>query len=359
MSGMRSTARVALAALFLGGLLASGGGAAQTAPDASSDTTTAVRVVGAGATFPQPLYARWFADYQAAHPQVQVTYRGGGSGEGVRGFLAGTLDFGASDAALSDAELRRVDPRRGALMLPTTAGMVVLAYNVPGVGQGLSLTREAYTGIFAGKINSWNDPRITATNPGLALPNKAIVRVVRRDSSGTTFIFTNHLAAIDPAWATTGPGVGKLLDWPGNAMTAHGNEGVAQRVRMTEGAIGYMEYSFARRLDLPIAALQNKAGAMVMPSPEAGRAALDSAREIPADLRVFVPDPEGADAYPILGYTWILLPRHQTAPGLARTLRDLFQWGLDRGQSIAEEMGYVPLPASMRQKAMEALAVLD
>ena len=351
MSGMRST--VALAALLTGGLLVSVAASAQT-PSAATE----VRIQGAGATFPQPLYTRWFADYQSVHPEVRIEYRGIGSGEGVKGFLGGMLDFGASDAALGDAELSRVDPARGAVMLPMTAGMVALAYNLPGVGH-LSLTREAYAGIFAGRISRWNDPRIAAANPGLALPDKTIVRVVRRDSSGTTFIFTNHLAAVDPTWATAGPGVGKLIDWPDNAMTARGNEGVAQRVQMTEGAIGYMEYAFAKRLELPIARLQNKSGAMLMPSPDVGRAALAAVTAIPADLRVFVPDPDGADAYPILGYTWILLHRHQTTPGLARTLRDLFQWGLGQGQSVAAEMGYVPLPERMRQKALESLSAVD
>ena len=214
-----------------------------------------------------------------------------GSGEGVKRFLAGTVDFGASDAALSDAELKQVDPQRGAATTPMTAGMVVLAYNIPGVAEGLVLGREVYADIFAGRIRQWNDPRISAANPGLTLPAKPIIPVVRRDSSGTTFAMTNHLARVDPEWAQQGPGVGKLVDWPGAAMTASGNAGVAQRVKITDGSIGYMEYEFAERLGLPIAILHNKAGRTIFPSPAAGQAALASATRRSGGPAIFVPDP--------------------------------------------------------------------
>jgi phosphate transport system substrate-binding protein len=234
-------------------------------------------ISGAGATFPAPLYKRWMIDYRETRPDLNFTYDAVGSGEGIQRFLAGEVDFGASDAAMSDKDLAKVDPKRGALMVPMTAGMVVLAYNIPGVTEGLTLARDVYPDIFAGKIKSWNDPRIRATNAGVSLPDKQILTVVRRDSSGTTFAFTNHLGSANPWWKDKGPGIGKLIDWPGTAMTASGNEGVAQRVKITDGSIGYMEYEFAERLGLPIATLYNQAGQAVMPSPAAGQAALASA----------------------------------------------------------------------------------
>ena len=172
-------------------------------------------ISGAGATFPAPLYKRWMIDFREARPDLNFTYDAVGSGEGIQRFLAGEVDFGASDAAMSDKDLAKVDPKRGALMIPMTAGMVVLAYNIPGVGEGLTLARDVYPDIFAGKIKSWNDPRIRATNPGVSLPDKQILTVVRRDSSGTTFAFTNHLGTASPWWAKEGPGIGKLIDWPG------------------------------------------------------------------------------------------------------------------------------------------------
>jgi phosphate transport system substrate-binding protein len=241
-------------------------------------------------------------------------------------------------------------------MVPMTAGMVVLAYHIPGVAKGLVLARDVYVDIFAGKIRKWNDPRILATNKDLKLPDADILPVVRRDSSGTTFAMTNHLAAASPWWKGQGPGVGKLVDWPGGAMAVRGNEGVARRVQITQGSIGYMGYEFAERLGLPMAALQNKAGQAVAPSPESGRAALASVGQVPADLRVFVPDPEGPGAYPIVTYTWILLDAHYADAAKAKALRDALQWGLGKGQPIAAAMGYVPLPEAMIAKSAEALA---
>jgi len=339
-------------ALVAAGLLAACGDE----PAEIADVEGGLVVKGAGATFPQPVYARWIEEYQKSHPEVRFSYDSVGSGEGIKRFLAGGVDFGASDAALSDAELAKVDPARGVVMIPMTAGMVVLAYNIPGVGPGLRLPRDVYQDIFAGKIRKWNDPRIAEANPGLSLPSVDVVTVVRRDSSGTTFAFTNHLGAANPWWATQGPGIGKLVDWPGNAMTAPGNEGVARRVEITSGAIGYMGYEFANRLGLPMAILQNKAGAFVAPGPESGQAGLASADAIPADLRVFIPDPAGSAAYPIVTYTWILLNAHYADSAKAQGLKEAMGWGLDQGQAIAEELGYIPLPESMVARAGEALS---
>jgi phosphate transport system substrate-binding protein len=317
-----------------------------------------IAIAGAGATFPEPLYRRWIDAYAERFAQVSFSYEGVGSGEGVRRFLAAEVDFGASDAALSDADLAQVGPR-GAVMVPMTAGMVVLAYNIPGVGEGLRLPRDVVGDIFAGNIGYWDDPRIEAANPGVTLPHRGITPVVRRDSSGTTFILTSHLAAANDWWRSQGPGAGKQVDWPGRAMEVNYNEGVAQRVKISEGAIGYMEYEFAERLGLPIATLQNKAGDYVAPTPRAGTAALASITDIPDDLRVFAPDPPGAAAYPIVSYTWLLL--HGSYPDAAKgdALKEAVIWGLTEGQSIAEEMGYIPLPEQMVMLARARVEAVD
>ena len=352
MNGMKRIAGAALAVLMTGVLSGCGGPSGES----TDPTRGSVTIKGAGATFPQPLYERWIELYKQQNPNVSMVYEGVGSGEGVKRFLAGTVDFGASDAAMSDRDLEKVDPEQGAVMIPMTAGMVVLAYNIPGVGKGLALPRDVYLDILSGKIRSWDDPRIAAANPGLSLPDLDIIPVVRRDSSGTTFALTNHLGAADPWWADQGPGVGKLVDWPGVAMTAIGNEGVAQRVNITDGAIGYMEYEFAERLGLPIARLGNQAGEIVAPSPKAGQAALANATEVPEDLRVFVADPAGAASYPIVTYTWVLLRERYADRAKAELLREAIGWGLTEGQPIAEEMGYIPLPDSMVEKAQHVLA---
>lgn len=318
-------------------------------------TGAGMTIRGAGATFPAPLYQRWIEDYREERPEVTFAYDAVGSGEGIGRFLAEAVDFGASDAALVDAEIAEVNPERGLAMIPMTAGMVVLAYHIPGVAEGLKLDRDVYSDILAGKIRSWNDPRIVATNPDLNLPDSDIQVVVRQDSSGTTYAITNHLAAANPWWKDAGPGVGKLVDWPGNAVTARGNAGVAQRIKVTDGAIGYLEYQFAERLGLPVASLGNKAGETILPSPESGQAALASVTEIPSDLRVFVPDPEGPASYPIVSYTWILLYERYADPAKAEELKRALHWGLHSGQKSARNLGYIPLPDAMVAKATAAL----
>lgn len=350
MQSVQSVVRTAAAAVALGLLAVSAVVAADTG---SAEGDALIR--GAGATFPQPLYEQWISVYSPQAPGVRFEYAGVGSGKGIEYFLVGKdpagrvfdgayVDFGASDAAMSDKDLAQVG-ERGALMVPTTGGMVVLAYNLPGIDE-LKLSRVALEGIFSGTIKSWNDPVIAATNPGVELPNKTITPVVRRDSSGTTFIMTSHLGAAFPAWRD-GPGVGKQIGWPGSIMRVNYNEGVAQRVRISTGSIGYMEYQFAKRLGLPMAILENQTGEYVAPTPASGTAALSSAPKVPDDLRVFVPDPPGAGAYPIVGYTWLLL--YQSYPDASKrdALKAAVIWGLTEGQPIAEEMGYIPLPDDM------------
>jgi len=265
-----------------------------------------MHIHGAGATFPAPLYKKWIEEYQKRRPEVMLSYDVVGSGEGVKEFMAGRVDFGASDAAMSDAQIAEVV--RGVQLVPAVAGSIVLAYNLEGLGGDLKLTREVYVDIFLGKIKSWDDLRIKRINPELNLPKSDISLVVRQDGSGTTYAFTNHLSAISDEWRDRGPGVGTLIDWPGNAMAARGNEGVAGRIKIRKGSIGYVEYGMARRAGLSMAWLENKAGQFIEPHGGSGLAMLLNT-PLPQNLRVFFPDPDGQDSYPVVTYSWLLLYR--------------------------------------------------
>ena len=312
---------------------------------------------GAGATFPSLLYKRWFSAFHNLHSGTYIEYALVGSGEGVRRFMGKNVadseqvEFGASDAAMTDQQLMEVN--NNALMVPATAGCVVLAYNLPGFNGELKLSRRAYAGIFLGEITNWNDPRIAESNPGSGLPNLTIVTVVRQDSSGTTYAFTRHLDALSERWrAEFGPAT--LVNWPGNAMRAKGNEGVASLIQGSAGSIGYAGYEFVQRLGLPFASLENKDGNYVRPSEQSCGKALATA-EMPENLRAFVPDPVGADSYPIVTFTWILLRRSYGNAQTAEAVVELFRWSLEDGQRYAPELGYVALPPEVKKKALAAL----
>jgi phosphate transport system substrate-binding protein len=303
------------------------------------------------------LYEKWFALYTGSHPDVVVQYEAVGSGAGIERFIGKgvddekRVDFGASDAAMTDADIARVE--RGAKMVPMTAGGVVLAYNIPGLQGELKLSREAYTGIFLGKIKDWNDPVIRDCNPGLQLPKLTITAVVRSDGSGTTFAFTKHLDAISSEWRQRyGPAT--FVNWPGRAMRAKGNEGVAGLVRQSVGSIGYMEFGYARKLGLKVAVIQNKAGNYIVPSVESALQSMSSC-ELPENLRLFFPDPEGPDSYPIVTLTWVLLYDRYDDPKKAEALRDLFNWCLHAGQAYSEQLGYLPLPVGIVECAAASL----
>jgi phosphate transport system substrate-binding protein len=317
----------------------------------------AVLLKGAGATFPSPLYKNWFATYQQKHPDTFISYDGVGSGEGVRRFTnvnvapEEQVDFGASDAAMTDEQIARVS--KGALLIPMTAGTVTVAYNLPDFDSDLKLSRTALAGIFSGEIRSWNDPRIAKSNPGVQLPKLTIVTVVRQDASGTTFAFTKHLDAISELWRSKyGPAT--LVNWPGNTIRAKGNEGVAGALQHAEGSIGYVGYEFARRLALKTALLENKAGRFVAPSPESASAALRGV-QIPENLRIFVPDPDGPDSYPIVTMSWILAYKNYSDPKKSGILRGFFTWCLNDGQNDALALGYVPLPQTVASKSLGAV----
>jgi len=322
------------------------------APDADAARSIVLR--GAGATLPAPLYEKWIEAYRRENPDVVITYEAVGSSEGQRRYLADAVDFGASDAALRDEQMASV--KSGARLVPATAGIVVLAYNLPGVSGPLKLSREAYTGILTGRLRTWNDPAIRATNPDLALPNRTIAVIARQDGSGTTFALTNHLGAVSADWRDRGPGVGNLVDWQGRAMLARGNEGVAARIKVSEYSIGYAEYHFAKRLGLPMALLQNRAGRYVEPGERGGQAALiASIAQMPDNLRLFLPDPAGEDSYPIVTFSWLLLYDRYADADKAAALKKFVAWGLTTGQRYSRDLGYIALPPDVAARSLAAL----
>lgn len=311
--------------------------------------SSGVKLQGAGASFPAPLYMKWFKEFKTAHPNVTVDYQSTGSGQGVKAIIDGTVDFGASDAAMTPEEIAKVS--RGVLLLPMTAGEIVLTYNLQGVNE-LKLSREAYAGIFLGKITKWNDPAITKHNPSAQLPDQAINVVARADSSGTSFVFSSHLSAINPEFGKS-PGASKMPNWPVGTK-AKGSEGVTASIKTTPGSIGYTEYGYAKTTNQPMAILENKEGAFVAPAPAAGQAALASAA-LPADLVSWISDPTGKEAYPIVTYTWIICYKKYDDAKKLEALKQVLQYCLDKGQQSSEELGYLPLPASVVEKVRTAL----
>ena len=301
-----------------------------------------LRLTGSGASFPFPLYSAWFKNFSKVNKNANIDYQAKGSGAGVLDFINRTVDFAASDAAMKPEEIAKV--QGGAVLLPMTAGEIVIAYNLPGNPKGLKLPRDVYPDIFLGKITKWNDPRIQSANPGLKLPDLPITVVRRADSSGTTFVFTNHLSAISPGWKS-GPGAGTTVNWPGSDkfVAAPKNDGVTATVKQTPGAIGYIEYAYAIGAKVEMAELQNKTGKFVKPSAESGAAALATA-QLPDNLIAWVLDPEGEKAYPIATFTWMLFYQQNATPEKAKILRDVIEYGLTEGQKLSPKMGYIPLP---------------
>lgn len=311
---------------------------------------------GAGSTFAAPLYESWMAAFKTVHPELLMSYDAVGSGEGISKFLAGAVDFAGTDAPLTDKQITQVE--HGVLHVPSTAGMIVLAYNVPDLAGDLRLPRPVYADILAGKITKWNDRRIQSANPKLAFPNLSIVVVARQDSSGTTFALTHHLSAISPDWRQQ-QGVGKVIDWPGNAMLARGNEGVARRIKLSWGSIGYVEYGMAQRLGLPMAILENQAGHFVRATPRTGQEAIAAAAiDMPDDFRLLVADPPGEFSYPLVSLSWSLLYRQYPTPIKVSVVKNFLQWGLTEGQTLATSLGYIPLPAAVASRAQAAIQAL-
>jgi phosphate transport system substrate-binding protein len=312
-----------------------------------------LRLIGSGASFPFPIYSAWFKDFSKNTPGVTVDYQAKGSGAGIQDFINRTVDFAASDAAMKDEEIAKVNG--GVVMIPITAGEIVLAYNLPGNPAGLKLPRDVYPDIFRGKITKWNDPRIAAANPDLKLPDLPITVVRRSDSSGTTFVFTKHLSAISPDFAKE-VGSGTTVEWPKSdkIVGAPKNDGVTATIKQTPGAIGYIEYGYAKLTKMNAAILQNRAGNFIAPGAESGAETLAAAKLGP-DLRGWIEDPEGEKAYPIATFTWLLFYKDQDDKK-AEVLRNFVEYAASKGQEIADKMGYIPLPAPVVDRIRSASA---
>ena len=309
----------------------------------------AIRLQGAGASFPAPLYTRWFKAYSAAHQNVLVDYQSVGSGSGVKSVIDHTVDFGASDAAMKPEDMAKVP--EGVQLFPMTAGSIVLAYNLQGV-DNLKLSRRAYAGIFSGTVRRWNDPAITQANPDTKLPDLPINVVVRADSSGTSFVFSQHLSAVDEDFGRA-VGANTMPNWPVGTKSK-GNEGVTASILTTPGSIGYVEYGYAKSQKMPTATLENKSGRFVQATTASGQAALASAT-LPDDMIAWAKDPEVSDAYPIVTYTWLICYRQYADRNKMQAMQDLVRFGLTEGQKDAETLGYIPLPESVAAKAVSAV----
>jgi phosphate transport system substrate-binding protein len=336
---------VTLGVTFILMLSACGGGGAP-GNAAAGDT---VKLQGAGASFPAPLYNKWFKAYSATHQNVLVDYQSVGSGSGVKSVIDHTVDFGASDAAMKPDDMARVPD--GVQLFPMTAGSIVLAYNLSGIDT-IKLSRKAYAGVFLGRIKRWNDPLIAASNPGVALPDLPINVVVRADSSGTSFVLSQHLSAISDDFRKD-VGANTMPNWPAGTKSK-GNEGVTSSIMTTPGSIGYVEYGYARSQKMPLAELENKSGKFVAATTTSGQAALASAT-LEEDLIAWAPDPDVPDAYPIVTYTWLICYRKYPDKLKLQAMQDLLRFALTDGQKDAESLGYIPLPASVAEKAGGAI----
>src|ERR1700731_3328185 len=321
---------------------------------AAYSASAQTKLNGAGATFPAPLYQRWIAEFTKANPNVQINYQAVGSGTGITNFTQGIVNFAGSDAAMTDEQIAKV--KQGVVLIPATAGNIVLAYNLPGV-ENLKLSRDAYVGIFLGKITKWNDPTIAKGNEGVKLPDSAITVCERSDGSGTTFVFTKHLSAISPEFKDK-VGEGTSVTWP-TGVAGKGNDGVTALIKQNKGAIGYVEYGYAKNKKLSFAALQNKAGEFVAATTASGAATL-ATTQFPANLlRAWPSVPEGKDFYPTDTFTWLLLYKKYDNTPSAEAVKKFVNWGLTDGQKFSEDLGYIPLPKEVVDKDLEALKSVE
>ena len=325
--------------------------------DAATDDRSAPRidVTGAGATFPYPVYSRWISEY-LARTGVRINYQSIGSGGGIRQLVEGTVDFGATDVPMTARELRS-GGGRGVLHVPMVLGAVAVTYHLPGLGAPLRLSPDVLADLFLGRIARWDDPRLTALNPGVRLPAADVLVVHRADGSGTTYILTDYLATVSADWAA-GPGRGKDVRWP-TGVGGQGNEGVAGTVKQTPGSIGYVETTYARQNRLPVAELRNRAGRFVPPTPEsvtAAAAAVTATLPDSSDYRVSLVDAPGATSYPVASFTWLLLDRAPRDTVKARAVAEFARWALRDGAGAARELGYVPLPAPVAARVDARLA---
>ncbi len=321
--------------------------------------TTAVasaqNLSGAGATFPNPIYSKWFNEYSQLHPDVKINYQSIGSGGGIRQVTEGTVDFGATDGPMSDELLAASKIK--VTHIPTVLGAVVPVYNLPGVTAELKFSQDALAGIYLGKITKWNDPYIAKENPGVSLPDQPILPVYRSDSSGTTFIFTDYLSKVSPLWLSS---VGKstAVKWP-VGIGQKGNEGIAGMVRQSKYSFGYVELIYAEQNHMQFGMVRNKAGKFVKAS-TAGvtAAAAANATKIPADYRVSITDAPGADSYPISSFTWLLIPNPAKDAAKGKAIAGFLNWMLDKGESEASSLSYAPLPTAVAERVRKTISTL-
>ena len=326
--------------------------AAATLVCATASVSHAQKLNGAGATFPYPIYSKWFSEYSAQHPGVQINYQSIGSGGGIRQVTAGTVDFGASDGPMTDEQLKASKVK--IQHIPTVLGAVVPIFNVPGVSS-LRISPDVLADIYLGKIGNWNDARLAKDNPGVSLPNQDIVVVHRSDSSGTTYIFTDYLSKVSKDWAS-GPGKGTAPSWP-KGVGAKGNEGVAGFVRQLPGALGYVELIYALQNKIPFGSIRNAAGNWVTASVSGVTQAAASMKSMPADYRVSITNAPGAQAYPISSFTWLLIPNPARDPANGKVIVDFLKWMLQH-QNEATALYYAPLPDSVCQSVSTTIGTL-
>jgi phosphate transport system substrate-binding protein len=306
---------------------------------------------GAGATFPYPMYSKWFSEYNKLHPDIQFNYQSIGSGGGIRQVLAGTVDFGATDGPMTDEQLAQAKTK--ILHIPTVLGADVPAYNIPGVSEELKFTPELLANIFMGKITSWNDAALAKANPGVNLPNQPIIVIHRSDGSGTTYIFTDYLSKVSSDWKNQ-VGKGTSVKWP-VGLGGKGNEGVAGMIRQMQGSIGYIELIYAVNNHIAYGSVKNAGGQFVKASLDSVTAAAASVKSMPADFRVSITNAPGKDAYPISSFTWLLIPTPSKDAAKGKIIADFLNWMLEDGQKMTADLSYAPLPESVEAKVKETI----
>jgi len=323
----------------------------------SAKAAGTVLITGAGATFPYPMYSKWFDVYHKLHPDIEVNYQSIGSGGGIRQVMEGTVDFGASDGPMNDEQVKQFKDKRGTdiLHFPTVLGADVPCYNIPGISEELNFTPEALAGIFLGKITKWDDPELIKANPKAKLPKDDIVVVHRSEGSGTTYIWVDYLAKASAEWKQK-VGVATSVNWP-TGVGGKGNEGVSGLVTQTPGSIGYVELIYALQNKVSFGVVQNAAGEFVKASVDAvTKAAAEAVKSMPADFRVSITNAPGAGVYPISSFTWMLFYENPKDKGQAKAMVDFMKWALTDGQKYCADLGYAPLPEPVVKLEMAALA---